>query len=336
MKKLLTRIQAVAGRTISTLDHHVQRKVCLAAVSAVLVLPSTAVHAESVWDALRRVENKVNTIRSRVTTTQTKVNSIVNSTDGLEDLISNVQDITTNFDPELIGEVKASLQQAKDLMDFVRTRSDAFAYNPEVDLDDDDIVTLIFNLQETANILVGDGNNLVNFELLETFLNFVPLKPLQRLLSEVGINKDFLDQFGVILEDLAELANLSKQIELDQIEPCSYINEELTPLDRRILQEIAFRVENFGAREKLLGSMLSALKGTVEVANKRQAGVHGYAHINIDTDLLGAIGGVLAASGEEMCRLASRMTSAMERCDDLTIRQMILDNQESILIRLEQ
>jgi len=323
MKNLLTSLQAAKTQTTLNFSHHVMRSGRFVTTAVIMLFTSTVVHGDGVKDAVKRVENKVNKI-------QNKVNTIGNSTNGLEELVVNVQDITDTFyNPELdlFEEVKESLGLATELITFIKENRPKFEPSDE----DADISELLYYLVEIANTL-ADESDLFDFDTLYEFIdkmeNGPVLDPIKFGLRKVGIDQDFVDKSETTLRDLIDLVNAIKEYR-DENTGCPCIEEK-----REVLGGAASAVGAYGKYLKLGGGIMGGMAKTVATGKKFDAGIHGYASFEIETDVREAIGRIMTNIAEALIEKADNVHSMLDHCEIVNGQQEILANQRLILNRL--
>lgn len=311
------------------------RTLSRAALPFVMALVGLALPAQA--DLAGDVASLVNKTKS----IETKASAIVTSTKGIPALVKNVADVTAQFGTETIQDVMVALEDAKDMLEFLKAR----ATSAGSVADHPDVENLVANLEGFLDALLKDTGADVDLGLITDLLAILPdpvLAVLGQAVSTAGVNDEFVLRIGVLAEGLpllqealelagapslkARSARMSSQASLNggSDELCEFTNA-----NRELLGILTYELLVAGGAFRVEGGIMQALSRTVQTTN--YVGAHGYAGMQIKSDPLSALGKIYDAMGETSLNMSQSGTQILRHCELFWYQQEILATQQAQL-----
>lgn len=291
-------------------------------------------------NAVNRIENRVITINNRATDIQSKTNAlrsevgtVLGNTNGVQDLVGNVRDITAGFSPDLFEDIRAALQDAQRLLDIAKEQvveaRDRRASHP-------DLLAFVTGMEKLVKALPGAEAANVDLGVLTKLLGILPDQVLdvagQGLLT-AGIDQAFVGQLDQAAADVTLLSE-TEEAESKVFGGPSAIATPFIPagtactFDRLDVQRASRAVLVLGRVLNLGGKILAAKSKTTASGNitkNIRAGVHGYASLNIENDTYGMLAKLMGGVSELAVGLAGFGSGALRHCEVLHYQRTLLE-----------
>lgn len=309
-----------------------------------LIIPLTALLLAT--GAAPTVAGILDTINSKVTTIQNRTSTILSNTNGVQDVVSNVRGMSDGFRPEVLDNLRGSLSEAQDLIEFIRSRQES-AGSP---MDYPDLSSFISSLESVVNGLLDDPNNELSFGILTSLLQVLPdrlLAGLGRAVSKAGIDGAFIDRIDQAASDLEVLRDALRQDAIVQTTAAQGPQVNADPpvpgLDRlpfptncdrfnsnRVrLVSAATTMSLFGASMKVKGEMLAGAAETFVRTSELQ--VWGWVGAQVWTDPDGATGKIVAGIGDGLLQTANAVINRLRHCEILYRQAEIMETNQQVL-----
>ena len=278
---------------------------------------------------------------------QNRTGTILNNTNGVQDLVTNVRGVTSGFRSGVVSDLQVTLGEAQDLIAFLKERRES-AGSPA---DYPDLSILITNLESIVGIL-QDNPNGGDFGVLTQLLQVLPEKLLAvaaRGVSKAGIDGEFVNRINQTALDLDLLTDTIRQDTQDEenqpAEVCTFqVGKVYTPgvdelpcqtsctnynSNRKALKIAANGAASNGLYMKITGELLAGVAKTT--ATYKGVGIHGYADYSISTDPAQAIGKIIAALGAGSLSVASTINNKLKHCEILYHQAEIMESNQQVL-----
>ena len=286
----------------------------------------------------------LDTINTKVTTVQNRTGTILNNTNGVQELVTNVRGVTSGFRSGVFSDLQASMSEAQDLIAFLKEQRE----NAGSPADYPDLSLLITSLESIMGVL-QDNPSGGDFGVLSQLLQVLPenlLAVTGRAVSKAGVDGAFVNRINQMAFDLAVLRDAIKLDEAEQINatqlqalsgaPEPGLDDLPSPTkcdtynsNRQELKRAAYAVLGTGAAIRVTGEVMAGVAKTT--GNAKEVGIHGYVSINIETDARGAIGKITAAIGAATMATAGTVFAGLKHCEILYHQAEIKKSNEQVL-----
>lgn len=290
----------------------------------------------------------LDTINAKVTTVQNRTGTILNNTNGLQDVVSNVRGMRDGFRDGVISDLRESLEEAQDLAEFLKARRESAGDKSQYP----DLAVLVTSLDNIASVLIDDPGKVGALEALSALLNVLPdkvLAPFARTVSKAGVDAAFVDRMNQMAFDLVELRDILKEVDAqeDQIfaAPVVQVSALATPVmvinrclindeDKKLrLGRAAKTVKGVALAMQYFGKLTETLGGTVE--SKKIIQIWGWAGIDIQVDAAKTTGKLIALLGDGALALADKAKSNLASCDAQARQTQLVELDNQLLISNE-
>jgi hypothetical protein len=291
-------------------------------------------------NAVNRIENRVNTINTRAADIQSKTNAmrsdvgtVLGNTNGVQDLVGNVRDITASFSPDLFDDIRAALQDAQSLLEIAKEQvveaRDRRASHP-------DLLAFVTGMEKLVKALPGAEAANVDLGVLTKLLGILPDKVLdvagQGLLT-AGIDQAFVGKLDQAAADVTLLSE-TEEAESKVFGDGAHTAVPFIPagtgcaFDRMNVQRASRAVLGLGRVLDLGGNILAAMSKTTASGNitkNIRAGVHGYASLNIENDTYGMLAKLMGGVSDRAVDIANFGGGLLRHCEVLHYQRTMLE-----------
>jgi uncharacterized protein YoxC len=297
-----------------------------------LTLPPVYAQLNVIEKTVNRIDNRVVDVQGKVNTIRSRTATILANTNGMQDLVANVSEITAGFRPGLFEDVGQALEDAQALLDLAKDQASEAVENRS---NQPDVVALLDAIEDLLRVLLGDAGDTLDLGVLDRLLSILPEQVLAVLgqgLLTAGIDQDVvekLEQAVVDVDLLQQTDGAESRAASTASAGTPFVAEgSRCDFDRAGWSEASGRVVVLGNFLKLAGKLIAATGKTTASGNitkNIRAGIHGYASLNIENDLSGVIAAILDGVGDAFIALANAASARLDQCEILVYQQTLLD-----------
>ncbi|MGB5395981.1 MAG: hypothetical protein WBN96_02425 [Gammaproteobacteria bacterium] len=290
----------------------------------------------------------LDTINAKVTTVQNRTGTILNNTNGLQDVVSNVKGMRDGFRDGVISDLRETLGEAQDLAEFLKARRESAGDKSQYP----DLAVLVTSMDSIASVLIDDPGKVGALEALSALLNVLPdkaLAPIARAVSKAGVDAAFVDRINQMAFDLVELRDILKEIDAQEdqnfavpIVQVSAIAAPVMVIDRCLINDedkklrlsrAAKTVKGVALAMQYFGKLMETLSTSIKTQKDIQ--IWGWVGISIDVKGTETVGKLMALLGDGVLALADKAKSNLASCDDEARQTQLVELDNQLLISNE-
>lgn len=277
----------------------------------------------------------IDTINNKVSSILSKVRAIATNTSGLGEFITTLRDIRENLGGGMIGDMQDTLDETRDLIQFIKDRRDSAGQTSQYP----SLHVLVESLSNVSNVVTnreGQGGAIEGLSALLAVLPDKALAPVARAVSRVGIDSDFVFKIDQMATDLVELRGIldetnARRNAASQVAGDGWVDGDglliaefgchiRGPAQLVRLSRAARSVKIIAETMKVFGALIDATNGAITV--EKGAGIWGWVSVDVKTDAKGATGKLLVILADAVLVVVDSAQYVIDTCEEQYMQQV--------------
>lgn len=271
-----------------------------------------------------------------------KLNSIADDADRLQTLVNNVNIVSEQLPDNIDTDISNALLLAKDSIVLAENQMRLASSNPA---SHPNLVNLLNGMTRLMNEMKDGLGPDVNIDAFTGLMAILPPQAIEAIgygLLTAGIDNGFISRLDEVVQAVPQLkrvivadtsfsgvaGGIAADVRDSDVLKCSEMYR-----DRLYLNALATTTSITGASLKVIGGYVNSLSETVATGyfanQKMEAGVHGYAALDIKNDNYKMAGLIIDGIGDGLLGLADAASGTIRHCEYIvnnrTVQQRFVD-----------
>lgn len=277
----------------------------------------------------------IDTINNKVSSILSKVRAIATNTSGLGEFITTLRDIRENLGGGMIGDMQDTLDETRDLIQFIKDRRDSAGQSSQYP----SLHVLVESLGDISDALTNRDNQGGALEGLSSLLAVLPdkaLAPFAKTVSRVGVDGDFVAKIDQMATNLVELRDIleetaARRESASQVAGDGWVDSDgllfaefgchiRGPAQLVRLSRTARAVKKTAEIMKLFGALIEA--NTDLVKTEKGIGVWGWISLKVKVNAKETTGKLLGVFGDSALVLVDSAQNIIDTCEEQYMQQV--------------